>query len=37
MIRDKTVLMIDAYFSGTKIKWILDNVEGARQKATEGK
>ena len=37
MIRDKTGLMIDAYFSGTKIKWILDNVEGARQKAKEGK
>lgn len=37
MIRDKTGLMPDAYFSGTKIKWILDNVEGARQKAKEGK
>ena len=37
MIREKTGLMIDAYFSGTKIKWILDNVEGARQKAKEGK
>ena len=37
MIRDKTGLMLDAYFSGTKIKWILDNVEGARQKAKEGK
>ena len=37
MIRDKTGLMIDAYFSGTKIKWILDNVEGARKKAKEGK
>ena len=30
-------LKIDAYFSGTKIKWILDNVEGARQKANEGR
>ena len=31
--RDKTGLLIDAYFSGTKVKWILDNVEGAREKA----
>lgn len=37
MIRDKTGLLLDAYFSGTKIKWILDNVEGAREKAEEGK
>lgn len=29
-IREKTGLLIDAYFSGTKIKWILDNVDGAR-------
>ena len=29
-IRDKTGLIIDAYFSGTKVKWILDHVEGAR-------
>ena len=36
-IRDKTGLMADAYFSGTKIKWILDNVEGAREKAKQGK
>jgi len=36
MIRDKTGLIIDAYFSATKIKWILDNVEGARQKAEKG-
>lgn len=35
--RDKTGLLIDAYFSGTKIKWILDNVEGAREKAENGK
>jgi glycerol kinase len=35
-IRDKTGLVIDAYFSGTKVKWILDNVEGARQKANLG-
>ena len=34
--REKTGLVIDAYFSGTKIKWILDNVEGARQKAEAG-
>ena len=32
-IRNKTGLMIDAYFSGTKIKWILDNVDEAREKA----
>ena len=35
--RNKTGLVIDAYFSGTKLKWILDNVEGARQKAESGK
>ncbi len=35
-VRDKTGLLIDAYFSGTKIKWILDNVEGAREKAERG-
>ena len=35
--RQKTGLVIDAYFSGTKIKWILDNVEGAREKAEQGK
>ena len=36
MIRKKTGLVIDAYFSGTKLKWILDNVEGAREKAQKG-
>ncbi len=36
-IREKTGLIIDAYFSGTKIKWILDHVEGAREKAEAGK
>ena len=36
-IRQKTGLIIDAYFSGTKIKWILDHVEGAREKAEAGK
>ncbi|MGL5574730.1 MAG: glycerol kinase GlpK [Sarcina sp.] len=36
IIKDKTGLLIDAYFSGTKIKWILDNVEGAREKAENG-
>ena len=36
-IREKTGLIIDAYFSGTKIKWILDHVEGAREKAKAGK
>lgn len=35
-VRDKTGLLIDAYFSGTKVKWILDNVEGAREKAERG-
>ncbi|KOO47096.1 glycerol kinase GlpK [Priestia koreensis] len=35
-IREKTGLLIDAYFSGTKVKWILDNVEGAREKAENG-
>ncbi|RDU24311.1 glycerol kinase GlpK [Anaerosacchariphilus polymeriproducens] len=34
--RKKTGLMIDAYFSGTKVKWILDHVEGAREKAEKG-
>lgn len=37
MIREKTGLVIDAYFSGTKVKWILDNVDGAREKAQQGK
>ncbi|MFJ8243745.1 glycerol kinase GlpK [Peribacillus asahii] len=36
VIRDKTGLLIDAYFSGTKVKWILDHVEGAREKAEKG-
>jgi glycerol kinase len=35
-IRNKTGLIIDAYFSGTKVKWILDNVPGAREKAEAG-
>lgn len=35
-IKDKTGLVTDAYFSGTKVKWILDNVEGAREKAVNG-
>ncbi|MDO4778356.1 MAG: glycerol kinase GlpK [Tissierellia bacterium] len=35
-IRNKTGLVIDAYFSATKVAWILDNVEGARQKAESG-
>lgn len=35
--RQKTGLVIDAYFSATKVKWILDHVEGARKKAEEGK
>ncbi|PQJ80531.1 glycerol kinase GlpK [Polaribacter porphyrae] len=36
MIKKKTGLVIDAYFSGTKVKWILDNVDGAREKAENG-
>lgn len=36
-IRDKTGLIIDAYFSATKIKWILDHVPGARERAEKGK
>ena len=36
-VREKTGLIIDAYFSGTKIKWILDNVPGARKRAEMGK
>ena len=36
MIRQKTGLLIDPYFSGTKVKWILDHVEGAREKAEQG-
>ena len=35
-VKENTGLVIDAYFSGTKIKWILDNVEGAREKANRG-
>lgn len=37
LVREKTGLVIDAYFSGTKIRWILDNVPGARERANEGK
>ena len=36
MIREKTGLLIDAYFSGTKLRWILENIPGARQKAEAG-
>ena len=36
IVREKTGLLIDAYFSGTKVKWILDNVEGARTLAQSG-
>ncbi len=35
-IKEKTGLVVDAYFSGTKVKWILDNVAGAREKAEQG-
>ena len=34
--REKTGLIIDAYFSGTKLKWILDNVDGVRERAEKG-
>jgi len=37
LVRQRTGLVIDAYFSGTKIAWILDHVEGARAKASEGR
>jgi glycerol kinase len=37
IIKDKTGLVTDAYFSGTKVAWILDNVPGAREKAEDGK
>lgn len=37
MVTHKTGLLLDPYFSGTKVKWILDQVEGARAKAAEGK
>ena len=37
LIKNKTGLLLDSYFSATKIKWILDNVEGARKKALAGK
>jgi glycerol kinase len=36
LVRTKTGLLIDAYFSGTKVKWILDHVEGAREQAENG-
>lgn len=36
-IRAKTGLIVDSYFSGTKIRWILENVDGAREKAEKGK
>ena len=36
MITAKTGLLLDSYFSGTKIKWLLDNVAGAREKAARG-
>ncbi|MEX0608686.1 MAG: glycerol kinase GlpK [Balneolaceae bacterium] len=36
-VQEKTGLIIDSYFSGTKTKWILDNVDGARKKAEQGK
>ena len=35
-VKEKTGLLIDAYFSGTKIKWILDNVQGAKESAEKG-
>jgi len=37
LFREKTGLLIDSYFSGTKVKWILEHVEGAREQAEDGK
>ncbi len=37
IFQEKTGLVLDAYFSGTKVQWLLDNVPGAREKATAGK
>ena len=37
LFQSRTGLVLDAYFSGTKVRWILDNVEGARQKAEAGR
>jgi len=37
IVREKTGLLLDSYFSGTKVAWILDNVQGARQRAEAGK
>src|SRR5690625_1533539 len=36
LFREKTGLLLDPYFSGTKVKWILDHVDGAREKADNG-
>jgi len=36
LVRERTGLLIDAYFSGTKVKWILDHVEGAHERAARG-
>src|SRR5690625_6360159 len=36
LFREKTGLLLDPYFSGTKVKWILDHVDGARDKADKG-
>ncbi len=35
-VREKTGLVLDAYFSGTKVRWLLDNVKGARERAEKG-
>ena len=37
MVREKTGLLIDSYFSATKVAWVLDNVQGVRQRAEQGK
>ena len=37
LIRERTGLVVDAYFSGSKIAWLLDNVPGAREKAAQGR
>jgi len=37
LVTERTGLLLDPYFSGTKVSWILDQVEGAREKARQGK
>jgi glycerol kinase len=37
MVTERTGLLLDPYFSGTKVRWLLDNVDGARGKASAGR